>query len=99
MVMIGRRQVTPINLSQKQTAKMSTMKKYLKRLTPAKAGALIDAWDYCDTNDKSTEFMLQYMQDMGKVDLDTVLWFLKESPDEMNYEQVNEFWRERLSKP
>lgn len=35
------------------------------------------AQDYCDDNDKSTEFMLAYMQDVAGVDLDTVLIFLE----------------------
>lgn len=34
------------------------------------------AQQYCDDNDKSTEFMLQYMQDAAKVDLDCVMNFL-----------------------
>ena len=37
---------------------------------------LREAQEYCDENDKSTEFMLQYMQDFAKVDLDDVLEFL-----------------------
>ena len=36
------------------------------------------AQQYCDDNDKSTEFMLQYMQDVANVDLDCVIKFLKE---------------------
>lgn len=36
------------------------------------------AMDYCDENDKSTEFMLQYMQDVCGVDLDCVINFLEE---------------------
>ena len=38
---------------------------------------LKEAWKYCDENDKSTEFMLQYMQDVAHVNLDTVLVFLE----------------------
>ena len=37
---------------------------------------LKEAQQYCDDNNKSTEFMLQYMQDMAGVDLDTVMEFL-----------------------
>ena len=37
---------------------------------------LKEAQEYCDENDKSTEFMLQYMQDIAKVDLDTVISYL-----------------------
>ena len=39
---------------------------------------LEEAKKYCDDNDKSTEFMLQYMQDVAEVDLDTVIEFLTE---------------------
>ena len=34
------------------------------------------AQQYCDDEDKSTEFMLQYMQDVAQVDLDCVLNYL-----------------------
>ena len=37
---------------------------------------LFRAWKYCDVEDKSTEFMLEYMQDEGGVDLDCVLNFI-----------------------
>jgi len=36
------------------------------------------AQKYCDDNDKSTEFMIQYMQDFASVDFDTVMEFLEE---------------------
>ena len=42
---------------------------------------LFIAWDYCDENDKSTEFMLQYMQDCAGVDLDTVINFISKTTD------------------
>lgn len=38
---------------------------------------LKEAHDYCDKHDKSTEFMLEYMQDVAGVDLDTVLDYLE----------------------
>ena len=38
---------------------------------------LLDAWKYCNENEKSTEFMLQYMQDVANVDLDCVISFLQ----------------------
>jgi hypothetical protein len=38
---------------------------------------LAEALHYCDENDKSTEFMLQYMQDVAGVDFDCVLAYLK----------------------
>jgi len=40
---------------------------------------LLTAWQYCDDEDKSTEFMLQYMQDFAKVDLDCVINFIKKT--------------------
>jgi hypothetical protein len=42
---------------------------------------LFEAWAYCDEEDKSTEFMLQYMQDSAKVNLDTVLKFIETTSD------------------
>ena len=42
---------------------------------------LTQAQEYCDVNDKSTEFMLQYMQDFAEVDLDAVLEFLQEQEE------------------
>jgi hypothetical protein len=43
--------------------------------------ALLEAWAYCDEEDKSTEFMLQYMQDAAGVDLDCVLKFMERTTD------------------
>jgi hypothetical protein len=43
---------------------------------------LFEAWIYCDENDKSTEFMLQYMQDFAGVDLDCVVAFLEKTTTE-----------------
>jgi len=40
---------------------------------------LFEAWTYCNEHDKSTEFMLEYMQDFANVDLDCVIAFLKNS--------------------
>lgn len=37
---------------------------------------LFDAWDYCDTHDKSTEFMLQYMADFADIEYDAVVDFI-----------------------
>lgn len=46
------------------------MKKKTKQL-------LDEAKAYCDEHDKSTEFMIQYMQDTANVDLDTVISYLE----------------------
>lgn len=46
---------------------------------------LCEAWLYCDENDKSTEFMLQYMQDVANVSLDYVIKFIENTTvDERN---------------
>jgi len=34
------------------------------------------AMDYCDAEDKSTEFMIQYMMDAAEVDHETVIDYL-----------------------
>ena len=39
---------------------------------------LDQAQDYCDQNDKSTEFMIQYMQDFAQCSFETVMQYLKE---------------------
>jgi hypothetical protein len=38
---------------------------------------LKEAQEYCDENDKSTEFMLEYMKSYAGVDLDCVLNYLQ----------------------
>lgn len=38
---------------------------------------LREAQAWCDAEDKSTEFMIQYMQDYAKVSFDTVMNFLQ----------------------
>lgn len=40
---------------------------------------LLDSWSYCDAHDKSTEFMLTYMQDVANVNLDYVLNFIEKT--------------------
>ena len=37
---------------------------------------LKDAQEWCNNEDKSTEFMLQFMQDQANVDLDCVIRYL-----------------------
>ena len=44
------------------------------------------AWAYCDDKDKSTEFMLQFMQDHARVDLDCVVSFMEKTTDEQRSE-------------
>lgn len=35
------------------------------------------AQEFCDEEDKSTEFMIAYMQDMANADFDTVMEYLR----------------------
>jgi hypothetical protein len=51
----------------------------MKALTKEK---LLTAWQFCDDNDKSTEFMLQFMQDFAGVDLYCVVSFIQKTSDE-----------------
>lgn len=44
----------------------------------------IAAWNYCDREDKSTEFMFVYMSDVSGVDYDTIVDFV------INYERTEE---------
>ena len=49
---------------------------------------LFEAWQYCDDEDKSTEFMIQYMQDMANVDFDCVMDFIEDTTDEERSEYI-----------
>lgn len=43
---------------------------------------LLDAWDYCDQQDKSTEFMLQYMSDFSGLSYEMVVnWLASKDSD------------------
>jgi len=46
---------------------------------------LFEAWQYCDEEDKSTEYMLAYMQDFAGVDLDCVMNFIEKTTDEERF--------------
>ena len=45
-------------------------------MTKEQKQKILDAWDYCDDQDKSTEFMLQYMADTSGVDYDDVVDYI-----------------------
>jgi len=47
---------------------------------------LLAAWQYCDDEDKSTEFMIQFMMDNAKVDMDCVVNFIEKTTDEERVE-------------
>ena len=48
--------------------------------------ALMDAWTWCDENDKSTEFMIQYMADAAEVSTEYVVDFLERYAKEAPYD-------------
>ncbi len=54
-----------------------------------KEALLEEAQLYCDHFDKSTEFMIAYMQDYARVDLDTVMEFLQKQSEEKKNEEAN----------
>jgi len=43
---------------------------------------LLEAWAYCDEEDKSTEFMFSYMADMAGVDYDDAVEFVVMTTEE-----------------
>jgi len=55
----------------------------MKELTKNK---LLAAWQYCDDEDKSTEFMIQFMMDNAKVDMDCVVNFIEKTTNEERVE-------------
>lgn len=60
------------------------------KLTNEQEHKLFLAWDYCDAEDKSTEFMLQYMADTAGVDYDDVVEFIFQTSEEEREEWYNE---------
>ena len=56
---------------------------------------LFEAWQYCDDEDKSTEFMLEYMQDFAGVDLDCVMNFIHKTTDEDRQKYLRALANER----
>lgn len=55
-------------------------------MTAETRNKLFEAWAYCDEEDKSTEFMIQYMQDYASVDFDCVMNFLTKTTDDQRSE-------------
>lgn len=54
---------------------------------------LYEAWAYCDEEDKSTEFMFQYMADFAGVEYDVAVDFVVNSTDKKRSE-----WYKRKNK-
>jgi hypothetical protein len=50
----------------------------MQNISEEKMAILNSAREYCDEEDKSTEFMIQYMQDVSGLDFDTVIAYLQE---------------------
>ena len=76
---------------------MGRKRKRVHGITSQQAGDMLNAWLDCDEEDRSTEYMLQYMQDMAGVDLDTVLAFIEESPDGHLSKAV--YWGDKFGEP
>lgn len=45
---------------------------------------------FCDVNDKTTEYMYQLMQDVAKVDLDTVNNYLLKEDNSKLFKELND---------
>jgi hypothetical protein len=57
---------------------------------------LFEAWAYCDWLDKSTEFMLEYMQSVAKIGLNDVLDFIRlKSKDRPAWYKKNPGWHKK----
>lgn len=50
---------------------------------------LLDAWQFCDDEDKSNEYMIQHMQDYAGVSFDTVMKFIKNTTIEERMNHVS----------
>lgn len=73
------------------------MSKVKHGLTLAHCMALGVAWDYADEQNKSTEWMLQYMQDVAGVSLSAVNYYLRETPNGLTPAQRDAYWRKRFN--
>lgn len=52
--------------------------------------ALLEAWSFCDEEDKSTEFMLTYMSDTAGVEYDTAVDFVMNTSIEERHKWAKE---------
>ena len=50
---------------------------------------LLEAWHYCDIEDKSTDFMIEYMMDVGNVGYDCVLNFIEKTTLQERQKYIN----------
>lgn len=58
-------------------------------MTQNQINQLIEAWNYCDDEDKSTEFMLAYMADSAGVDYDDVVTWITSKKAEQQRDAYN----------
>ncbi|MDD5649113.1 MAG: hypothetical protein PHF86_01660 [Candidatus Nanoarchaeia archaeon] len=54
---------------------------------------LLDAWAWCDKENKSTEYMLQYMADVSGVDYDEVVDFVIKEGEKRNMLEENKLYK------
>lgn len=45
-------------------------------MTQEQKQLILEAWDYCDEEDKSTEFMLTYMSDVSGIDYEDIIEYI-----------------------
>jgi hypothetical protein len=45
-------------------------------MTQEQKQKLLEAWAYCDEEDKSTEFLLAYLSDVANLDYDAVVTYV-----------------------
>ena len=48
----------------------------MSSITTKQKQTLLDGWHWCDKEDKSTEFMLQYLSDISGLDYDEVVDYI-----------------------
>lgn len=75
------------------------MSKIKYGLTPAKVDLALIAWAEADELDKSTAWMLQFMQDTARISLDAVLYILRETPDDLTNDEARAWWAKRFQHP
>ncbi len=72
------------------------MNKIKHGLTPAKVDSALIAWAMADELDKSTAWMLQYMQDTARISLEAVNYILRTTPNGLTNDQARAWWVKRF---
>lgn len=60
-------------------------------MTETQKQQILIAWDYCEEQDKSTEFMLQYISDVSGVCYDEVVSYVT---SEQGEKDIRKFWNQ-----